>query len=742
MLDIKSIKNGINEIIQLNEGLTRKEMLMEMPATNYTTFDIEPYILCDADYPTDEDGQIIEDLEPFVPFLDYVDRHSRIPEWLESSYSRTEFLPMPKLNNDLDEEIVCIVGIPGYYDGISVGIEMKDKDEYIDGYYTCVEADNGTPIAYTKDEEQRYDQESPRYTRAQVEAQVNALYEKELSKARNILIEAHYSEGGRIVPRGYELSEPESSGDELNESANQDKTLDALVKLFKNDSDFKKEFKDNGGGNDAQFEKALRQCCYEYVTDDTYQWDREPDYGNSWAKANGVYFNLDNIWDDWSNFCGELDEEFMEFTEPVDTGDELNENKQLNEWVIDFGGRIPVNGSKTIYVGGWYITLSKIQSEFNPEDFYYDLYIHDKESIEFSDNVETFTYNTMEECYDSIIEYLKKYGKKDKDVEPENDGSELNENVSRDEYEEWDKDDTEIIGVGETKNYIYKGYKIYVSASYDEYDENGDDLIVFYASVSLPDGTERVFSDEGWLDLCYSVTNFIDRFADDNYTEPETDGDELNESEENSSWERYAPPVGSGVKFKVGLSTFEALCSRNDGFRSYYKLRIFDDNEKDYTEITFDDWNDLVRCTKIYARYPEADPEESGEEYMESLNESWLPGVEWLDEPIAYGENKTFYADGYDFNIESNSDSDGEYYYLIIYRHDIEDDDRARVQEAAFGSWDNMAIAIKDFLREKRKENGYDKEVEPENDGSELNERFDMKTIRKQINEIVEKANG
>lgn len=408
---------------ELNESV-----LMEMPASNYTTFDIEPYILCDADYPTDDDGNVIEDLEPFLPFYDYVNRSERLPSWLTEGRSRTDYLPMPKLNKDLDEDIVCIVAIPGYYDGMSVGIIMIDEDEYIDANYTCVEADNGRPIAYTKDEEYRYGQDQTIYTREQVEQHVNAIFERELEKARNVLIEIHAQEGGRIVPSGYAMKEPD------------------------------------------------------------------------------------------------------------------------------------------------------------------------------------------------------------------------------------------------------------------------------------------------------------------------TEGDELNESEENSSWERYAPPVGSGVKFKIGLSSFEALCSRNDGFRSYYKLRIFDDNEKDYTEITFDNWNDLVRNAKRYARYPEPDPEESGEEYMESLNESWLPGVEWLDEPIAYGENKTFYADGYDFNIESNSDSDGEYYYLIIYRHDIEDDDRARVQEASFGSWDSMALAIKDFLREKNKENEYYKE--PESDGDELNERFDMKTIKKMIKDIVETADG
>ena len=35
-----------------------------------------------------------------------------------------------------------------------------------------------------------------------------------------------------------------------------------------------------------------------------------------------------------------------------------------------------------------------------------------------------------------------------------------------------------------------------------------------------------------------------------------------------------------------------------------------------------------------------------------------------------------------------------------------------------------------------------DSTKEPEDEGDELDERFDMKTIKKQINEIVEKANG
>ena len=57
----------------------------------------------------------------------------------------------------------------------------------------------------------------------------------------------------------------------------------------------------------------------------------------------------------------------------------------------------------------------------------------------------------------------------------------------------------------------------------------------------------------------------------------------------------------------------------------------------------------------------------------DTLDESWLPGAEWLDEPIAIGYSETYYYKGYDFAIEGIRDSDGDYYSLRIYIHDIAD---------------------------------------------------------------------
>ena len=58
-----------------------------------------------------------------------------------------------------------------------------------------------------------------------------------------------------------------------------------------------------------------------------------------------------------------------------------------------------------------------------------------------------------------------------------------------------------------------------------------------------------------------------------------------------------------------------------------------------------------------------------------------------------------------------------------------------KLVEASFVNWDKLVEYVDDFIYN-------DSEADPEEDGSELDERFDMKTIKKQINEIVEKANG
>ena len=136
------------------------------------------------------------------------------------------------------------------------------------------------------------------------------------------------------------------------------------------------------------------------------------------------------------------------------------------------------------------------------------------------------------------------YNKEEELKSPEDEGEWLEESKQLNEnYEQWNGTDTDIIGVGETNNYIYRGYKIYTTASYDEYDENGDDLVVYYASISSPDDNMvKMFSDEIWKDLCHDVTKYIDDILEDeapNEKAPKDKGDKWLEETKASRFNKH-----------------------------------------------------------------------------------------------------------------------------------------------------------------------------------------------------------
>lgn len=164
------------------------------------------------------------------------------------------------------------------------------------------------------------------------------------------------------------------------------------------------------------------------------------------------------------------------------------------------------------------------------------------------------------------------YNKGEEIKSPEDEGDWIEEsNQLNENYEQWGGDDTEIIGVGETNSYIYKDYKIYTTASYDEYDEYGDDLVVYYASISLPDGNEKMFSDEIWMDLCHSVTRYIDNLTDDesnNIEEPKDDGNWIDESTQLNETKpaRYSHHLGKDKSFaNISASRSNALYEPVEG---------------------------------------------------------------------------------------------------------------------------------------------------------------------------------
>lgn len=527
-------------------------------------------------------------------------------------------------------------------------------------------------------------------------------------------------------------NEPEDTGEELNESANQDKTLEELVKLFKNDSDFREEFENGGGGDDQQFENALRYCCDDYVYNTDYHWDGRPDYGNSWCKANGVYFKLDDIWDDWSNYCRDLPD--GDVKGPEDEGDEYDE---LNESVED------KSIDKEEYEYG-YTEAQKWYEEGNRFD-HYD-----------NDEVTEDFWEGFCDGWDDAKNDINKF----ETTEPEEDGSELDESAENETNEVDLPNFDDDIPYNKLKEYIYDEIKFTIIHPKQNID--GEDF--YTVVIETNNKYEKLLKNKNIemveiLPSINAVKKYIKHILNNvnDYTEPETDGSELDESvffhddriPPEPRWGNDEVFTYHGYDFVVNPE--EDPVEGKYYYVTVYKTEISDDDDAKITYKSFRTWDEVVQYAKDfdsdeentfrysykYGYKPDSEPETDGSE----LDESWLPGAEWLDDPTDIGFSETQTYKGYDFAIEGIRDSDGDYYSLRIYIHDNPNDDDALVQEASFDTWDELAFYVRDYVDEhplKKEET-----KEPEDNGDEYMEgKLDIKNIKKQINEIVEQANG
>ena len=119
---------------------------------------------------------------------------------------------------------------------------------------------------------------------------------------------------------------------------------------------------------------------------------------------------------------------------------------------------------------------------------------------------------------------------KDNEItEPKDNGEWIEESKQLNErFEHWEGTDTEIIGSDESRDFQYKGCQIFTSADVIGYNDEGEEITVFYADIHMRNGTSKNFSDEIWMNLCSRVTNYIDKnsdFADyEPVTPPKEDG--------------------------------------------------------------------------------------------------------------------------------------------------------------------------------------------------------------------------
>ena len=307
---------------ELNESV-----LMERSGSS--SFTVEPCIVCDTEYPKDDEGNVLEDEYAWTPFEDYLDRNDRLPPWIYTS-RQYDYIGMPALNKTLNDELVYIVGLPGYYDGLTVGILARDVDEI---RYEILENVKYN-VELEEDPESHdivrwyIDGNGNRYTEKEVNEEAQALLDKELEKARHILLEAQQGEGGKIVPESYSIKEPDTEGDELNESVFDDVENITPPPCFD--------------------EKTYRFGDYVYIIKHTKPIQSHEIYivlvfGTHDNKTKKEHEKTFRKWDDCVKYIKKL--YYRDETEPNSEGDELDERfdmktikKQINEIVEKANG--------------------------------------------------------------------------------------------------------------------------------------------------------------------------------------------------------------------------------------------------------------------------------------------------------------------------------------------------------------------------------------------------------------------
>lgn len=198
-----------------------ESVLMEMPATNYTSFDIEPYIICDTEYIGDDDeDNVYDDPDAYVtPLSEYISNKHSNPSWVNEmhNYNRDKPLCLPDLNKTLNTQIVCIIGYPGYYDGMTVGIVAREwEHDVLTDNFTEMGADNEGHTLYTMDMLQ---DDSQAFTESEAEQEwTKKILEPEIEKAIHVIIETQAIAGGRLYPDDMGYKAPKTSGEEFDES--------------------------------------------------------------------------------------------------------------------------------------------------------------------------------------------------------------------------------------------------------------------------------------------------------------------------------------------------------------------------------------------------------------------------------------------------------------------------------------------------------------------------------------------
>lgn len=445
--DLNDIKNDTGK-----EWLD-ESVLMEMPATNYTSFEIEPYIICDTEYVGDDDEDTqYENPDAYVtPLSEYIDNTRNNPYWVREkfNYNREKPLCMTELNKNLNTEVVCIVGYPGYYDGMTVGIVAKEWDsDVMNENFTEFGVDNAGYTIYTMD---MLHDDSQVFTEREAEQEwTRRVLEPEIEKAIGILIETQAIAGGRLYPSDMGYKAPKTSGEEFDESAlyKKENLTETVRPSELPDPSWYDESMSVGDTLSYKYMgyPIFVECCRDddseddrfynlqiYLPDDKFSEDPI-------EEANFTYWN-DMIYH-LKEYVSEhplnpnLDEPYIE-NKPEDEGNnwleesnQLNENNEFEYWKNH--EPIEANTSISFDYKGFHITVDNMEGDhFNVNIYKMINQPHNRNSIYPNINYSQYEFYaySWSRIFDGIIAYVNRcsYDEPEISKKPKKSGEEFDE---------------------------------------------------------------------------------------------------------------------------------------------------------------------------------------------------------------------------------------------------------------------------------------------------------------------------
>lgn len=316
-MDIKTIKSHIKEILTLTEG---QDYLVE-GARNFSYTDSPTLDF----YPSyDEDGDYYEEDDYYPQFSrDY-----------KPNYVNSEDYYFP---SSLNTDFACIAVEIGYYEGVRFYIEKQDDIEGL--VYELTEAseddeDGETLYSYIS---QRQSDSVHDLRYAEMYVYMQNLVTKEYKKGIEVLVSMHNEYGGKLSGVSKEfLAEPESSGEEFDESYLGESTLQSKYRKGQ-------KFIHNRHGDEWEITGIEFQPNGGFYYNITNRNGRTP-FSNT---INLTLFvpekNLDTEYTD-----------VTELSEPESTGEEFNESYNPDENDIPgYNEEAPINYILEIYDIVW-----------------------------------------------------------------------------------------------------------------------------------------------------------------------------------------------------------------------------------------------------------------------------------------------------------------------------------------------------------------------------------------------------